>query len=126
MHLNHLDLHSPDVAATADALTLFGLRLVDMRGNAGLAILTDDEGLELVVSHAVERHNGIDQAATGTVSYHIGFIVADRGDVDRTRERLITAGLDPGPTGDMRGGWQFYCLIPGHILVEVGARALHV
>ncbi len=43
MRLNHLDFHVPDIAATADFLIRhFGLRLKDMRGQNGLAILEDD------------------------------------------------------------------------------------
>jgi len=128
MKLNHLDLHVPDIAATADFLIeYFGLRLVEMRGANGLAILTDDDGLELVVSHAIEKFGSADQSVSKTVSYHIGFIVTDRAEVDAIYQRLKTSKAELwGEPREMRGGWAFYCLIPGHILVEVGARALHV
>lgn len=128
MKLNHLDLHVPHIAATADFLVeYFGLRLVDMRGANGLAILTDDDGLELVVSHAIEKFGAADQSGSKTVSYHIGFIVADRAEVDAIYERLKASNAEVwGAPREMRGGWAFYCLIPGHILVEVGARALHL
>lgn len=126
MHLNHIDLHTPDVAATAEALACFGLTVTQTRGNAGLVIMTDGHGLELVVSRPVEKLGGADQVGSGKASYHIGFIVADRDEVDAVRVRLVEAGLAPGLPAEMRGGWQFYCAIPGNILVEVGARPLNI
>ena len=128
MKLNHLDLHVPDIAATADFLIEhLGLRLVEMRGANGLAILTDDEGLELVISYAIAKFGAADQSASKAVSYHIGFIVADRAEVDAAYQRLKASDAELwGEPREMRGGWAFYCLIPGHILVEVGARALHL
>lgn len=128
MKLNHLDLHVPDIAATADFLIEhFGLRLVEMRGAHGLAILTDDAGLELIISHAIEKFGAADQSVSKTVSYHVGFIVADRAEVDATYLGLKTCGAELwGEPREIRGGWAFYCLIPGHILVEVGARKLHL
>jgi hypothetical protein len=126
MRLNHFDLHTPDVAATAAALGHFGLTVAETRGKDGLIIMTDGHGLELVVSRPVPSLGGCDQVSMGKTSYHIGFIVDDRTAVDRVRMQLVSAGLAPGEPRLMRGGWQFYCTIPGNILVEVGARALHV
>jgi hypothetical protein len=61
MRLNHLDFHVPDIAATADFLIRhFGLRLKDMRGQNGLAILEDDAGLEIVLSHAISKFGTAD------------------------------------------------------------------
>jgi hypothetical protein len=128
MRLNHLDLHVPDVATTTNFLvTCLGLRLVEMRGANGLAILTDDNGLELVISKSIARYGGIDQVETGRISYHIGFIVDERSEVDAVYARIAAdhgADLWHEPR-EIRGGWLFYCIIPGNILVEVGARPLH-
>jgi catechol 2,3-dioxygenase-like lactoylglutathione lyase family enzyme len=51
MQLNHLDLPVPDVAATAAFFTdHLGFTLLDMRGNAGLAVLQGDGGFVLVLT----------------------------------------------------------------------------
>lgn len=125
MKLNHLDLHVPDVGATtAFFRRYFGLALIDTRANGGLAILSDGAGLELVLSHAIAAFGSVDQSERKTVSYHIGFIVDDRAEVDRVNALMRAEGLAVEPPREMRGVYLFYCHAPGHILVEVGARPL--
>lgn len=124
MRLNHIDIHVEDVAATVDFLMRhFALKLRDMRGKAGLAILEDDAGLELVVSRPIEALGGAEQGAIGRVTYHVGFIQSERSDVDRIHDEMVEAGVEQvGQPKDMRGGYVFYCTAPGHVLVEVGWR----
>jgi catechol 2,3-dioxygenase-like lactoylglutathione lyase family enzyme len=125
MRLNHLDLHVTDVAATAEFLTRYlGLTLIDTRANGGLAILSDGHGLELVLSQAIEKFGSTDQSATGLVSYHIGFIVPDRTEVDAIYAAMREGNVPLHEPREMRGGWLFYCHAPGHVLVEIGARQL--
>ena len=84
MRMNHIDIHVPDVAATTAFLVRhFGLTLREARGGNGLAILNDDAGLEIVVSHPVEKFSGAEQQALGVVTYHLGFIQPERTEVDR-------------------------------------------
>jgi catechol 2,3-dioxygenase-like lactoylglutathione lyase family enzyme len=124
MRMNHIDLHVPDVAATSYFLVRhFGLRLRDMRGENGLAILEDDAGVEIVVSRPIEKFGGADQAQLGRVTYHIGFIQAEKADVDRIYEELKWSGAElVGEPRAMRGGGLFYCYAPGRVLIEVGWR----
>lgn len=124
MRLNHLDLHVPDVAATRDFfVSAFGLSEVETRGTNGLAVLRDDAGFELVVSHAIEKFGGADTVAVGRNTYHIGFILPSREAVDAQYERVRAAGYEIAhPPAAMRGGWLFYCFAPGRILIEVGWR----
>ncbi|PDS71574.1 VOC family protein [Rhizobium phaseoli] len=124
MRLNHLDFHVPDIAETANFfIRRFGLKLKDMRGNNGLAILEDDSGLEIVLSHAIAKFGTADQVEIGRQTYHIGFILPERGDVDTVHAGLVAAGaVLSGPPAAMRGGWLFYCTAPRNILVEVGWR----
>ena len=125
MKLNHLDLHVPDVAASTTFFQrYFGLALIDTRANGGLAILSDGAGLELVLSHAVAAFGSVDQSERKAVSYHVGFIVDARAEVDRLFAAMTADGLDVQAPRKMRGGYLFYCYAPGHILIEVGARAL--
>ncbi|QNQ10152.1 VOC family protein [Sphingomonas alpina] len=124
MRLNHLDLHVPDVAATRDFLIEhFGLAEIEMRGADGLAILNDDAGLELVISRPVAKFGGADQVSTAVATYHIGFILPSRGEVDALYAQLVAAdaAIWNAPRA-MRGGWVFYCFAPGRILIEVGFR----
>ncbi|EJC82429.1 LOW QUALITY PROTEIN: lactoylglutathione lyase-like lyase [Rhizobium leguminosarum bv. trifolii WSM2297] len=124
MRLNHLDFHVPDIAATVDFfIRHFGLRLKDMRGNNGLANIEDDTGLEIVLSHAIAKFGTADQVEIGRQTYHLGFILPERADVDRVYAELaaVDAALS-GPPAAMRGGWLFYCTAPGNILVEIGWR----
>ncbi|MDR9808261.1 VOC family protein [Rhizobium hidalgonense] len=124
MRLNHLDFHVPDIATTAEFFTRhFGLTLKDMRGQNGLAILSDDAGLEIVLSHAIAKFATADQVELQRQTYHIGFILPEREDVDRVYAGLAAAGAAlSGPPAAMRGGWLFYCTAPGNILVEIGWR----
>jgi len=125
MRMNHIDIHVPDVAATSDFLIRhFGLKLVDMRGVSGLAILNDDAGLEIVVSHPIEKFGGAEQTALQRVTYHLGFIQERREEVDRLYHELASGNAELiGEPREMRGGYVFYCLAPGHVLVEVGTRS---
>jgi catechol 2,3-dioxygenase-like lactoylglutathione lyase family enzyme len=125
MRLNHLDLHVPDVAATAHFFTTYlGLTPVETRANGGLMILSDGHGLELVLSHAIAKFGSTDQTTSQLVSYHVGFIVERRDEVDRVHAAMTADGLEPQAPREMRGGWLFYCYAPGNILVEIGARPL--
>ena len=124
MRMNHLDLYVPDVQATSQFLTKhFGLKLVEMRGQGGLAILNDDAGMEIVVSHPIEKFGGADQVTLERETYHIGFILPAREDVDRLWQRLKAAGAgDLEEPRAIRGGWLFYCTAPGRVNIEVGWR----
>ena len=94
-----------------------------MRGQNGLAILEDDAGLEIVLSHAIAKFGAADQVELQCQTYHIGFILPERADVDAVHAGLTAAGAAfSGPPVAMRGGWLFYCTAPGNILVEVGWR----
>jgi catechol 2,3-dioxygenase-like lactoylglutathione lyase family enzyme len=125
MHMNHIDLHVADVIETADFLVrYFGLKLQEIRGNNFLAILHDDNGLEIVVSRPIEKLGGIEQQTLGAVTYHIGFIRKQRSDVDEIFEALSGSNAEiVGQPREMRGGYYFYLLAPGRILIEVGCRA---
>ena len=126
MRLNHLDLHVPNVPATTDFFVRYlGLSLIDTRANGGLAILSDGNGLELVLSHATAKFGSEDQSGRDTVSYHVGFIVESRDEVDAVHAARRADGIDVQGPREMRGGWLFYSYAPGNILVEIGARSLY-
>ena len=125
MRLNHLDLHVSDVIATRDFFTtFFDFTLIETRGTNGLAILSDDAGLELVISRPVAKFGSADAESVGAHTYHIGFKLADRADVDQQYMRLKVGGVDmPDEPRELRGGWMFYCIAPGRVLVEVSCRS---
>ena len=124
MRLNHLDLHVADVAKTRNFfVTHFGLRHLETRGDDGLAILQDNAGLELVISRPIAKLGGADQTALGCVTYHIGFLLPSRNEVDALYARLVVANVElAAAPRAMRGGWAFYVTAPGNILVEVSSR----
>ncbi|CDZ25254.1 VOC family protein [Neorhizobium galegae] len=124
MRMNHIDIHVSDVAATSAFLVRhFGLTQREMRGTNGLAILADDAGLEIVVSRPVEKFGGAEQHALGVVTYHLGFIQPERADVDRLYRELKAGDAElVGEPREMRGGYLFYCLAPGRVMIEVGWR----
>jgi catechol 2,3-dioxygenase-like lactoylglutathione lyase family enzyme len=124
MRLNHLDLHVPDVAATCEFFVrVFGLTLVEMRGAAGLAILNDDSGLELVISRPHPKFGGADGQASGITSYHVGFILNTRSEVLAVFQAAKAGGADIWQEPrEMRGGLVFYAYAPGRVLVEVMSR----
>ena len=124
MRLNHLDFYVPDIAATADFfLRYFSLELREMSERIGRAILHDDQGTEIVLSRPLPKFGGADQVELQRQTYHIGFILTERLDVDRLHGRLVTddAAVSAPPTA-IRGSWLFYCTAPGNLLVEVGWR----
>lgn len=124
MRLDHLDIHVLDVAKTRDFFVHhFGLRELETRGANGLSILTDDAGLELVISLPIAKFGGSDPVGSGVVTYHIGFTLNSRRDVDDVFERLnCEAGNAIMPPRNMRGLYLFYCTAPGGILVEVRTK----
>ena len=124
MRLNHLDFYVPDIAATADFfLHYFDLELREMNERIGRAILYDDHGTEIVLSRPLPKFGGADQVGLQWQTYHLGFILAERSDVDRLHGRLAEDGATvSGPPAAIRGGWLFYCTAPGNVLVEVGWR----
>lgn len=124
MRLNHLDLYVPDVTETSNFLIhYFGMRLVEMRGQGGIAILNDDAGLELIISHPIEKFGGADQVTLGCETYHIGFILPSREDVDQLHARLAQSEiLNLGEPQARRGSWLFYCTAPGRIQIEIAFR----
>lgn len=123
MRLNHLDLHVPNVAETRDFFVRhFRLTQTETRGADGLAILHDDHGLELVISRPIEKFGSADTPTAGHNTYHIGFTLESRTEVDRLHAELSSAGVEIwSPPREMRGLWLFYCFAPGRILVEVRA-----
>lgn len=124
MRLNHLDLHVPDVAAARDFFVdVFGLKTIETRGRDGLVILNDDAGLELILSRPVEKFGGADAISVGANTYHIGFLLPERELVDASYARLIGSGYEAQhEPRAIRGGWLFYAVGPGRILVEVAWR----
>ena len=117
MHLNHLDLSVPDVAAAAAFFADgFGFRIIEERGNHGMAILQGEHAFVLVLTRCA--------APQYPKTFHIGFLLPSEEAVTQAYEKLRAAGVEvPAPPARMRGALLFYCRVPGGILVEVGYRA---
>ena len=123
MRLNHIDLYSADVAATARFfLDHLDFQLVDKRGNDQFFHLTDGSGLVFVVSPPIEKLGGADQASLGAQTYHIGLLLEGLGEVDGIFASLTSAGFEMAVPRIMHGAYAFYVNIPGNILVEFAHR----
>lgn len=121
MHLNHLDLCVPDVAATAAFFTRhFGLRLIDMRGQDRLAIMEDGNGFVLVLSN-FEKASEFRYPE----QFHIGFVLEDEAAVTAAYDDCRDGGVAiVHPLNRNRRGLMFYCACPGGIMIEVSCRPL--
>lgn len=114
MHLNHLDLPVPDVAATTDFFVRgFGFALLFQRG-ADMALLRDDDGFALVLTRATAPRYPDD--------FHVGFLQPSDAAVHAVYRRLREAGIAaPAPTV-AHGCLQFWLAGPGGVRIEVSHR----
>ncbi len=119
MHLNHLDLCVPDVAATAAFFTRhFGFRELAMRGQGRLAVLEDGAGFVLVLSN----HGQADDFRYPD-QFHIGFVLDDEAAVTSAYDDICAGGVTiVHPLNLNRRGLMFYCSSPGGIMIEVSCR----
>lgn len=114
MKLNHLNLTVTDVRAASTFLeTYFGLRSTG--GNAGMAFLTDDNGLVLTLMKA-----GKATSVTYPGNFHIGFFVESEATVDAINRRLKDDGYAVAPPERLHA-YTFYVEAPGGFTVELGA-----
>ena len=91
MKLNHINLPVHDVNATRDFLTkYFGMVTMMDLGENFLAMLTDEGGMVLNLSH-------FDKAGSDEIVYHrdfhVGFFVDSNEEVDRVHARFVADGV---------------------------------
>ena len=118
MKLNHINLTVTDVQEASDFLVkYFGMR--SMGGNKGMGFLTDEQdewGFVLTLMKATEGTQG---RYPGT--FHIGFFIDDRKNVEEIYSSLKGDGYDVLPPEDTGHSYGFYVKAPGGFTVEVGA-----
>jgi lactoylglutathione lyase len=116
MQLNHLDLSVPDVAAASAFLAdHFGFSLLHAKGNCGMAVLSGDGGVTLVLTR--------NEAPVYPKTFHIGFLVDDAGAVSAKHAELAAAGVTGlSALQQLRGAPGFYCRTTWGILLEVAQR----
>ena len=118
MKLNHINLPVGDVGATKDFFAqYFGMKVEFELPKNVMAMLRDDAGLLLIVSH-------FRKGEAGDVPYHpdfhVGFLVDSNDEVDATRARLVAGGLDvEAPKRRQGGRYGFYYPAPGGFVLEV-------
>lgn len=118
MNLNHLDLPVADVAETRAFFERYlGFTHERTLGEDGLSILRDEAGLVLVLSRQPSQGpQGFPR------TFHIGFHLESEEAVDGLYGKLAEDGKATVPPTDQRGGYSFYFMAPGQILVEIGHR----
>lgn len=118
MRLNHLDLPVPDVAAAREFFEKWlGFTPVRTLGRDGLAILSDEGGLTLVLSR--RQREG---SQSFPEAFHIGFHLDSQNAVLALYDRLTGGGYSIQPPSMQRGAFGFYLHAPGEILVEIAHR----
>lgn len=117
MKLNHLNLTVTDVPAAADFLTTY-FGLTNQGGNAGMTLLTDTNGFDgmiLTLMKAKASFGGYPE------TFHVGFFIEGRPEVDRLSAKLRADGFDAGLPEDTGHSYGFYVHAPGGVTVEVGS-----
>lgn len=118
MKLNHLNLTVSDVPAAADFLTRY-FGLTDQGGNAGMTLLTDTEGFDGMILTLMKGK--LATFAGYPETFHVGFFIESREEVDRLSDELRAAGFDAGRPEETGHSYGFYVEAPGGFRVEVGA-----
>jgi lactoylglutathione lyase len=115
MRINHLNLAVDDVPIAAQFfIEYFGFTSLEEKGRDALAVLADDVGFTLIVSH-FDRTTKPEYPR----DFHIGFIQESKAEVEALYGRLHAAGYVEKPPQPFHGNWGFYFHAPGGILVEV-------
>lgn len=118
MHLNHLHICVPDVAAaSAFFVRHFDFVSKETRGRNGFAVLTGDGGFVLALMRLPAE---VAPEHALPPMFHIGFLVRDESLVDKIHASLRGDGHEPSGIELMRGARRFYCKAPGGLLIEVG------
>ncbi len=115
MNLNHINLPVADIAASRDFFVKYlGMKVVFERGEM-LAILRDESGLILNLSH-------FDKASEIRYhkDFHIGFFLNTREEAQSIYDQMLADGLSVGEPKKAQGRWTFYVNAPGGFEVEVG------
>jgi len=116
--LNHINLTVTDVsAATAFLEQYFGM--TNQGGNAGMTVLTDTESYDGMILTVMKARASTFWGYPET--FHIGFFIESREEVDRLGRVLNDDGYDVGEPEETGHSYGFYVQAPGGFTVEVGA-----
>lgn len=115
MKLNHLNLPVGNVKESASFLTkYFGLEPFAVEPNDTIALLRDDDGMIVNISHF-----GKANAVAYPAAFHIGFMQESEARVNEINAQLKEDGFDVGSPKRFHWAWTFYLKAPGGFLVEV-------
>lgn len=115
MKLNHVNLTVTDVLAAAAFLEkYFGLE--NGGGNAGMAFLSDDDGMVVTLMKA-----GRKVSVGYPETFHIGFFIDSDATVDRINAQLRADGFEVAAPERNNHAYGFYVEAPGGFTVELGA-----
>lgn len=114
MQMNHMNIPVTDVPAAADFLaTHFGMTPA-APATRKFAMLRDDAGMVLVLSN-------FDSATESQLpsTFHVGFMMNSRDEVDAVHQRLTAAGFPCDAPRLIHFSWTFYMAAPGGYTLEV-------
>lgn len=118
MRLNHINLTVSDVPGAAAFLEKY-FGMTKQGGNAGMAFLTDTESYEGMILTLMKGRASTFNGYPDT--FHIGFFISSREEVDQLSRRLNDDGYDVGAPEETGHSYGFYVQAPGGFTVEVGA-----
>lgn len=118
MKLNHVNLTVTDVTAAANFLETY-MGMTNQGGNAGMTLLTDGPGFDGMILTLMKARASTFRGYPDT--FHVGFFIGSREEVNRLNARLQADGFDVGPPEDTGHSYGFYVESPGGFTVEIGA-----
>jgi catechol 2,3-dioxygenase-like lactoylglutathione lyase family enzyme len=115
MKLNHLSFPSGDPAATAAFFeTYLGFTIAPHPGHW----ILKRPGFDVVIEDATGS------TPPWPASFHVGFELPTRADVESLHARMVLAGvtMETGVIDHVRGS-RFFCRAPGGVMFELNTRA---
>ncbi len=118
MKLNHVNLPVADVGATRDFFArYFGLKTVMELPRNTMAMLQDEGGMVLILSHFDKADGEVEHHR----DFHVGFFLDTREEVDAVHAEMIAGGIEAEAPKKMPGRYAFYVKAPGGFVTEVAS-----
>jgi catechol-2,3-dioxygenase len=118
MKLNHINLTVSDVPGAAAFLEKY-FGMTNQGGNAGMTLVTDTDSYDGMILTLMKARASTFRGYPDT--FHIGFFIDSRDEVDRLGRVLKDDGYEVGIPEETGHSYGFYVQAPGGFTVDVGA-----